>query len=169
VIVRWLLGLYPRGWRDRYGAEVSALVANEPVTIRLILDLFAGAVDARLHPQPVFRRTPSAGQESFTMSTIFAHCTPVDVTRADAWRSAGLMIALSVVVAGVYIWLKRTLGENAFLDALAAAFFPIAALGSSWDTYLKPYSFAAKVSIVSATAFVVLLISLLASFLSEAI
>ena len=45
-----LLLLYPRGWRDRYGAEARELLAQHRVSARTLLDLLFGAVDARLHP-----------------------------------------------------------------------------------------------------------------------
>jgi hypothetical protein len=45
-----LLVLYPRGWRDRYGAEMRELLAQHHVSARTMLDLLFGAVDARLHP-----------------------------------------------------------------------------------------------------------------------
>jgi hypothetical protein len=46
-----LIDLYPRAWRDRYGAEFAALLAERPPDIRDRLDVLLGAVDARLHPQ----------------------------------------------------------------------------------------------------------------------
>jgi hypothetical protein len=45
-----LLVLYPRRWRDRYGAEMRELLAQHRVSARTVLDLLFGAVDARLHP-----------------------------------------------------------------------------------------------------------------------
>ena len=38
----WMLRLYPRLWRRRYGDEVALLLASEPRSFRLFLDLFAG-------------------------------------------------------------------------------------------------------------------------------
>ena len=48
----WLLRLYPRWWRDRYGAEFEALLEDVPVSARTILDMLADALDARLQPVP---------------------------------------------------------------------------------------------------------------------
>jgi hypothetical protein len=47
---RALLVLYPRRWRDRYGAEMRELLEQHRVSARTMLDLLFGAVDARLHP-----------------------------------------------------------------------------------------------------------------------
>ena len=49
--MRWLLRPYPRAWRDRYGEEFLALLERQPATFRVVLDVLAGALDARLHPQ----------------------------------------------------------------------------------------------------------------------
>jgi hypothetical protein len=46
-----LVGLYPRGWRDRYEAEFLALLSERPPDPLDRIDIVRGAVDARLHPQ----------------------------------------------------------------------------------------------------------------------
>lgn len=48
--MRWLVRLYPKGWRERYGPEIEALTEHRPVTVRSILDLLRGVIDAHLHP-----------------------------------------------------------------------------------------------------------------------
>jgi len=45
-----LLRLYPHSWRDRYGEEVGALIAQHPVRTRSLLNLMLGAADAWTHP-----------------------------------------------------------------------------------------------------------------------
>lgn len=40
---------YPRGWRDRYGAEMKALLAERQPGWGDLLDLARGGLDARLH------------------------------------------------------------------------------------------------------------------------
>jgi hypothetical protein len=46
--VRRLLHLYPRRWRERYGEEFDALLADSPGGPRLLLDVARGAFDERL-------------------------------------------------------------------------------------------------------------------------
>lgn len=57
-----LIRLYPRAWRERYGAEFEELLAERPPTARDRLDIVLGAIDARLTPQVsperVVRRAP---------------------------------------------------------------------------------------------------------------
>jgi hypothetical protein len=45
---RWLLRLYPRSWRARYEDEVAAILDQHGCTVRTLVDLAAGALDARL-------------------------------------------------------------------------------------------------------------------------
>jgi Flp pilus assembly protein TadB len=49
-VIRFLLGLYPREWRRRYGAEMLAHFGRERIHLRDALDLLSGALDAHLHP-----------------------------------------------------------------------------------------------------------------------
>ncbi len=48
-----LIGLYPRAWRARYGAELEDLVAHRPLGLRGSVDLARGALDAHRHPELV--------------------------------------------------------------------------------------------------------------------
>ncbi len=49
---RVLVRLYPSRWRRRYEDEFGALLEQEPWSARLILDVVAGALGARLGPYP---------------------------------------------------------------------------------------------------------------------
>jgi hypothetical protein len=42
----WLVRLYPRAWRQRYGPEFTALLEQQPLTPRSVLDVVRGALDA---------------------------------------------------------------------------------------------------------------------------
>jgi Rieske Fe-S protein len=58
--VRALLRLYPRPWRDRYAAEVEALLAARGVRAGDLLDLARAALDARVAPQRLLLAAPLA-------------------------------------------------------------------------------------------------------------
>ena len=45
-----LLWLYPEAWRDRYGAEISALLDETPHSAAVTADLVRGALSAHLRP-----------------------------------------------------------------------------------------------------------------------
>jgi hypothetical protein len=49
-LVIWMLRLYPPSWRERYEAEVVALLEQHDITLWTVLDLLYGALDARLEP-----------------------------------------------------------------------------------------------------------------------
>ena len=55
LIVRGLLRAYPRAWRDRYGEEFTALLAELPPSTGQTFDLALGAIDA--HGQKWKERT----------------------------------------------------------------------------------------------------------------
>jgi hypothetical protein len=46
-----LARLYPKRWRERYGAEIDAFIERRRVTPRAVLDLMRGIIDAHLHPE----------------------------------------------------------------------------------------------------------------------
>jgi hypothetical protein len=50
VWARRVLRCYPRAWRDRYASEMELVLQHSPVTLWTLIDLFLGALDARLHP-----------------------------------------------------------------------------------------------------------------------
>ena len=50
-MIRFLIALYPRGWRRRYGAEVLAHYGHRRLRPRESFDLLAGALDAHFNPQ----------------------------------------------------------------------------------------------------------------------
>jgi ATP-dependent Clp protease ATP-binding subunit ClpC len=51
--------LYPGGWRRRYGAELRTVLESERPTLRGVLDVVLGALDAHLHPE-LWRPQPRA-------------------------------------------------------------------------------------------------------------
>ena len=56
-LVIWVLHLYPPAWRERYEAEMVALLEQHDSTFWTVLDLLEGALDARLDPH--YRRSNS--------------------------------------------------------------------------------------------------------------
>ena len=56
-----ILKLYPRTWRNRYEAEVAALIDEHPLRLRDRLDLLWGAIDAHVCAQPASQELAFAG------------------------------------------------------------------------------------------------------------
>ncbi len=61
-LARSLLWLYPEPWRDRYEAEMLALLEDDPPGVGALASLLGGALDAHLRPQRNWRTsaTPAA-------------------------------------------------------------------------------------------------------------
>jgi hypothetical protein len=60
-LVLWILRLYPHAWRERYAAEMVALLEQHQITLWTVLDLLVGALDARLDPHYRSLQPPHAG------------------------------------------------------------------------------------------------------------
>jgi len=81
--VEWLLRLYPRRWRERYEAEMTALLeAGEP-SLRDRLDLVRGAIDAHLHPPQPSIVPPLAAIAGGGLWTVVAAGLAVQPVPAD--------------------------------------------------------------------------------------
>lgn len=61
---KWLVRLYPRAWRRRYEAEFLALLEQQALTARDILDIVRGSLDA--HWTGSFRNLKEQTMITFT-------------------------------------------------------------------------------------------------------
>jgi hypothetical protein len=164
--MRILLRLYPRAWRARYGEELAMLLSDQRPSLRLVVDVLAGAIDAHLNPQLAPAESGHRKGET-TMSTLFAHCRAQELTAAEYRQSAAVMIGATLVLSGIYLGLKRAFGDTAWIDAFGVSTFPTAVLLSSWKTYFKPYSRTARTIMIVGTAALVFVLSLVATFVAE--
>jgi hypothetical protein len=113
-------GLYPRPWRDRYGAELEALLETERVGFRTGLDLLRGAVDAHLHPD---RPSPIPVAAAITASALIVAHTIALSTQPVAPEWPGYLAdALPLIIGAVAallpavigLWLKLGDADGAF-------------------------------------------------------
>jgi hypothetical protein len=101
-----LLRLYPRPWRERYGEEFEALLADRPPTLRHRLDIVRGALDARVHPEIVdpshqvdrWWLAPLLGFAMFIVALALLATGPVQYDEYGSYRD-GSAAALPWVVA----------------------------------------------------------------------
>lgn len=109
-LVMWMLRLYPPAWRERYEAEMVALLEQHEITFWTVLDLLVGALDARLDPH--YRRA--------------RQLVPMQGLQAS-WKwlaSAGVAFWLSLFLwAGM--WDTRYPAPLASSIAIASIFFAI--------------------------------------------
>lgn len=99
--MRWLIRLYPRAWRRRYGAEFATLLAQRPRTVATALDVVRGALDAH---GMVIRREASM--------------------RTWRWRTTPAVVGLLILLLGAALmrgplarlvpWVAGRLGFGAF-------------------------------------------------------
>ena len=145
----WLLQLYPRAWRRRYGAEVTAMLAEEPRSLRLALDLVAGAVDARMHPQWTPGAAEAEGDHEMTANTA---CTYARTGYAPhrAKISAAWMLGISLVSVVIGLTVSSAFGDSLYTEALFTSAFFIALLVSNLEGRdPRPYTGAARVVILT--------------------
>jgi hypothetical protein len=144
--VTWLLRLYPPPWRRRYGHEVAELLANRGFSLRVAVDLIAGAIDVWLHPAVTLAAAAAADtkhedEEKTMLNRIMRfECAAAygpNVTKADAWRATSVMLGCALVLTGIWMAAHIRVGDNPYLDALSVMPFFVGMLGSMRYTYLK--------------------------------
>lgn len=59
--MRWLLRLYPRAWRERYGPELETTLEDAAPTFVNVLDVIVNALRVRLTPRRRWRPAPVSG------------------------------------------------------------------------------------------------------------
>jgi hypothetical protein len=114
-----LLSLYPKRWRERYGAEFAGLLAERPASLRDHVDVVRGAFDAHLHPQvPGSARTPDrvpdrfglvplGGMLAFVGALLIAANGPVVYDEYGSYREGGaalpfIILAFALLSLGLY-------------------------------------------------------------------
>jgi hypothetical protein len=162
----WLLKLYPREWRRRYGAELEALVASQPKSFQLVVDLLGGAVDARVKPQMFAHQLDGAtgtdgGPNMFTRMT--GCCATGGMSRKDAFFGAGLTLGSALVVAAIML-----VGDSPMAETIGLTMFPGVLAVGTIATRVRGHSTLAKVVLIGGPFVVLFLIGLLAGLLQGA-
>ena len=134
----WLVRLYPRAWRERYGTEMSAMLERVPMTPAAVLDLVAGAIDARVAPQ---RTISTSEQETGMFNSMMKRCAAGPALSAREQRiGAAVMLGSSLVFAIAYVLAARRYPGNELVDAFGIMAFPAALLLSMPFTYVSGHS-----------------------------
>jgi hypothetical protein len=137
--MNWLLQLYPARWRERYGEEFSAVLASQRASVGLVLDVLAGAIDARLYPQ--IRRQIQAqidsqiqnsdakqkGEDTMTLA-MFERCAAGGPKLSPSERRIAFRLSIGscLVIAALYIVLTKIYREAPAVQAVywTSIFFP---------------------------------------------
>jgi hypothetical protein len=123
--MRRLVRLYPRPWRERYGAELRALLEQTPATAGAVLDLLRGAAVARL----TCPRRFSPGR--LVAFAVLGLLVQFDVLAALALGSVALWhsLAFRVTVGPVELWaLNGHTGNHFYMVEVGSAAFVLALL-----------------------------------------
>jgi hypothetical protein len=142
-VMRALLRLYPKAWRNRYEDEFEALIEASPMGFSLIVDVVAGAVAARLNPglvtRPASAPAASKGEGHMLGRVMKIRCLGYapHISTRDQWLSAAVMIGGTIVLTLIWMRAHVVLGDNPYTDSLGTMPFLAAYLLSLPFTYLK--------------------------------
>jgi hypothetical protein len=168
----WILRLYPRPWRRRYGDEVAAMIEGRAFSFATAVDLIAGAIDVWLHPSATMAAA-AAGSEvkekTMTSGIAKLNCAALvgpNVTKADHWRAAGTTIGLTVVLTLGWMALHVRTHDNPYVDSLSMMPIVTSWLFGMRYTYLKDRSRAVQAAFVGGFSAIVAAILLGAGWVS---
>ena len=167
MLVRKLLRLYPRAWRERYGEEFLETAGDTPLRLQMLIDIVSGAIDAWLSAD--VRRstlassaTTTGGGPMFLKSLLACERYQSRYTKRDSLVGAGVMLAATLLFSVLGLAVKRSGAEltGAILLNIAAP----GALTLSMPFWLmKGQSLKAQLVIIGSTLFLLVSISYLAS------
>jgi hypothetical protein len=174
-VMRALLRLYPKAWRNRYEDEFTALIEASPGRFSLIVDVVAGAIDARLNPglvtRPASAPAASKGEGQMLGRVMKLRCLGYapHISTRDQWLSAGVMIGGTIVFTLIWMRIHVVLGDNPYADSFATMPFLAAFLLSLPFTSLKGRSARAQVVFIAANLLLLTVILLVAGYVSSVI
>jgi hypothetical protein len=150
-----LLRLYPRAWRERYGAEMEEVLARQTLSLRTLADVVAGAIDAHANRQWVASGNTQGGK---TM-TPFSWCEVQGETPQDKRRTTAWMIGGTISLTAVALLLSGQIGRNSLSESLLYSALPASLMMSSECGYLKRYSGRARTVMAGAGAIGIVLMT----------
>ena len=129
----WLVRLYPAAWRQRYGEEFASILATQPMTTALFLDVLSGALDARLHPQLWAKSSPNTSEltegDSMTIA-MMKRCLVggPSSSRQDRKSARTATIIASLATALIYLALTKVYRDAPAVQAFGLASYPAVVL-----------------------------------------
>jgi hypothetical protein len=115
-----IIRFYPRPWRQRYSAEMQAILDEIPVQWRQTIDLAAGAIREWLSPRALGWPARSAAARILSVRAFkfFAVAYAIDgAARLVAWQLNGANVTISSTVSDITEWLFVA-GASRFLLAM---------------------------------------------------
>lgn len=144
----WLLRCYPPSWRRRYGAELAAFLAEEPLSPAAVVDLLGGALDAWVSPQANVRSANAASEKGKTpMTARFLTCSSChknNLTVRESLIGAGIVLLGSLVLSLALLGLRQAYGNAPAVEALKHSLFPATMVLTANALYLQRRSWRAQ-------------------------
>jgi hypothetical protein len=168
--VIWLIKLYPPAWRRRYGRELAELIATQPASYGMAIDLVAGAIDAWIHPQSSTAAAATdakgAGAMVSKMLQLKSAGHGATVTKADNRKAAAIVIGGSLLAAIAYMWATARYGRDAYVESLFLVSWLVFVAFSQPYTTLKGRPALVQAVLIGGQAAVVIAIALAAGWIN---
>jgi hypothetical protein len=172
--MKYLLWLYPRAWRARYGDELAELLDTERCSLILILDVVRGAIDAHLRPQvPVAGANGLNGgktieREISMRQGLLTPCAVGPELRVrDYFIGWGIILGGTVLLSVLWLGMRKLYGHSPAVEAFSLMPAPAAIVLSLPFTFYKASSAATKALIVGGGLALVIVLSMLVGGLSS--
>jgi hypothetical protein len=167
----WLIRLYPPAWRRRYGRELTELIATQPMSFGVAIDLVAAAVDAWLNPQSstaaTATHTKGAGAMIPKMLQLRCDGYGPDVTKADNLKAAAIVIGGSLLAALAYTWGTARYGQEPYLESLFLVSWLVFFVVSQHYTTLKGRPALVQAALIGGQSAIVIAIALAAAWVNN--
>jgi hypothetical protein len=169
--VTWLIRLYPPAWRRRYGRELADLIATQPASFGMAIDLVAAAVDAWLNPQSstAADAADAKGAGAMVPKMLQLRCAGYgsNVTKADQWKAAAVTIGGTLALALALTWGIARYGKNPYLESLLLVSWLLPFAFSQRYTSLKGRSGLVQAVLIGGQSAIVIAIMLGAAWLNN--
>jgi len=138
-----LLWLYPAAWRRRYGAEVEQMLAGRAVSLRVAVDLIAGAIDTWLHPSQTLAAAHAAAVTTPEERTMLSRILRFDcagvygISKEDQKMAAISTIGWTLVITLAWLGLSLRFPKDPRVESLSMMPFIFSIIYSLRYTWLK--------------------------------
>lgn len=135
--MKWLMKLYPAAWRERYGEEFAAVLAEQRGSLGMVIDVLGGAADAWLHPQVA--KQVSQGEETMTNAMIKRCSLGGPKLSSRDQIIVGLWTALGILALAVVYVMARKSHPSPAVEAINYMAVPGMFILSMQAAYLRRY------------------------------
>jgi hypothetical protein len=171
--VTWLIRLYPPAWRRRYGRELAELMATQPASYGMAIDLIAGAIDAWLKPQSSTAAPAAKAKGAGTMvpRMLQLRCAGhgAKVTPADNVKAAAVTIGGTLALMVPLVWAIARYGRDPYLESLMMISWLVPTALSQHYTSLKGRRGMVQALLIGGQVVVVIAIALGAAWFGASI